>query len=129
VETSTALGLSDFLWTEPWHYESFGTTLPGLQPGEFRFNNSDPALATQIFVHDAPDGGGDASASLATLNGKALFFNDGVSAISATVSGVTDNTGTFTLDVTIGAILGSFDDYDVLDWNATETGGALAGAA
>ena len=128
VDTSSALGLA----TVPdyggwWYYDATATVLAGIASGDIRFNSADPLLATQMFVHDVDGGSTDQSTYLGGLSGSILDVRHIPPGVLVYVSGVTDNTGTFTLDIDVRDSLGTVvDNDDVYLW-AFDDGGMMAG--
>lgn len=101
----------------------FSTTITEANPGSkrLRFDNATPASVTKIFVNDTTNNNFDASALLNALSsGDRIYVQESTDATAfflATVTGVTDNTGWFTIDVTpltVGALPSNNKDVGVL---------------
>ena len=106
-----------------WYYES-GTSITGININSIRFNNADPALATQIFMSNSP---GWASAfvgsAILDLVGHGLFITSaedwltGLSVVVDAVAPSAEASGTaYTLDITVDPTQA---------WNASTPGDAL----
>lgn len=85
----------------------FSTTTTEADPGSrnLRFDNATPASITKFFISDVTENNGDASVLLGLLSpGSKIYIqqqDDAATALLATVVTVTDNSGWFTIDVTI----------------------------
>jgi hypothetical protein len=84
----------------------FSTTTTAANPGSkrLRYDNAVPASVTQLFINDTTNGNFDASTLLNALtSGDRIYIqeaNDATAFMLAGITGVTDNTGWFTIDVT-----------------------------
>ena len=101
-----------------WDFSTITTTGdPGVNT--FRYNNAIPASITEIYVNDTSDSGADASTILSSMEvGDQLYIQQsdtGPNYLLATIVTVTDNTGWWTIVVTI-------DDSGVLPVNAQKCG-------
>ena len=85
----------------------FDTVTTASQPasGRFRYDNATLASVTEIYVNENTNGGVDASTILNALQpGNSIYVqenDDAASAVLFTVNSVTDNTGWFTIGVTV----------------------------
>lgn len=87
-----------------WQFRSeTGAADPG--NGRFRLNNSDPALATEIYLDSQTSGGADVSTILNAFNENSRFYvqetGDSGRFIVAEITSITDNFGWFTLAITV----------------------------
>ena len=90
--------------------------------GEFRLNNTDPSLATEIYISSNNDNGADLTNFLTNLTDGKIYIqqgNDSSRYISATVTNSVDNTNWFTLTITV-------DDSGTLFENGSECGVIMA---
>ena len=99
------IGVGGFNESAIWKFDTT-TTESSPASGDIRFNNATPASVTKIFINDFTNSGGDASAYLSTLqSGDVVYIqqeDDSASFLTATLTAdITDNTGWFTLDVSI----------------------------
>ncbi len=112
----------------------FSTTTTESDPGSgnIRFNHGTPASVTKIFIDDLTTSGADSSAYLSLLKtGDVIYIqqeDDSAKYLIATLTGnVTDNTGWFTLDVSIddsGTIIDNNADTHVAMFKGGTGGGA-----
>ncbi len=101
----------------------FDTSIVEANPGSkrLRFDNATPASVTKLFINDIANSNADASTLLGALtSGDRIYVqeaNDATAFLLATVTGVTDNIGWFTIDVTptsVGALPSNNRDVGVL---------------
>ncbi|MDH3598033.1 MAG: hypothetical protein OEU26_00170 [Candidatus Tectomicrobia bacterium] len=134
VDTGTNLGLASTpALIGSWLYDASAIVLAGIASGDFRFNHADPLQATEFYVHDEDSGTTDRSTELALLLNSTLFIRRAAgsgAAITLLVTAVTDNTGTFTLDITpqdhVGGAPLDNNSYGLYDM---DDGGALSGVS
>ena len=93
-----------------WKYDDpTGASDPG--SGQFRINNSDPALATALYISDETETGFDFSVILGALGiGDVLYFQneeDASEGILATISSITDNGSWYNFGITVNDNNGS----------------------
>lgn len=99
----------------------FSTNTTAADPGSkrIRYNNATPASVTELYIDDTTNSNGDASGLLNLLQpGNKMYLqqsNNATAFIIATVVSVTDETGWFTVVVTI-------DDSGVLPSNNSDIG-------
>jgi hypothetical protein len=129
VETSNALGLATVPSGFTWRYDAAAIVLAGLLSTEFRLNHADPTLATELYIHDNDIAASDKSVWLAALTGSILSVQKTTATYLVYVTGVTDNTGTFTLDIDVRDEWATFDDDDLMTLIDYYDGGMLSGAA
>lgn len=103
----------------------FSTTTTAADPGSkrLRYNDATPANVTELYIDDITNSNGDASGLLNLLQpGNKMYLqqsNDATAFLLATVVTVTDETGWFTIVVTI-------DDSGTLPDNNSDIGVILA---
>lgn len=88
-----------------WRFDT-STTASSPASGRFRMNNANPALVTELYIHDVTRSGLDASAILDALHTGGLIYiqqgNDATRFVLAKIaSEPVDNTGWWTITVTI----------------------------
>lgn len=99
AKTTAAVGIQG-----QWEFDSAtGASNPGA--GNFRINNSNPALATALYIADENKPGVDFSVILSAIDvGDVIYFQneeDAGEGILATVSSVTDNGTWFNFGITV----------------------------
>ena len=96
-----------------WRF-STNTTAADPGSGNFRMNNATPASVTEIYVDQTNHNNLDLQNYLSTLaNGDELLIqqgNDSGRIILFTITSTTDNTGWWTLNVTVESVLGGLFD-------------------
>jgi len=115
-----------------WLYDSASTSLSGITSGTYRFNHADITKATQMYIHDEDASVTDKSAFLAALDvasGSSLSLYTVSQSAHIYISNVTDNTGTFTFDITVTQEIGTIPYAEVTVLSASNTGGYMAGNA
>lgn len=90
-----------------WKF-STSTTEANPGSGRLRYDNATPASVTKLFINDTTNAGFDISNIFNTILsvGDKMYIQQadtGANFLIVTISGITDNTGWFTLDVTIDA--------------------------
>lgn len=88
----------------------FSTTITDANPGSgrLRYNNATPASVTKLFINDTTNAGFDISNIFNNILAVGDKFymqqaDTGANFLIVTIDTITDNTGWFTLDVTVGA--------------------------
>ena len=115
----------------------FSTTITEANPGSgrLRYNSATPASVTKLFINDTTNAGFDISNIFNNILsvGDKMYIQQadtGANFLIVTISGITDNTGWFTLDVTIdasGSLPQNNRDIGVVIFTASGGGGGTPG--
>lgn len=115
----------------------FSTTITEANPGtgRLRYNNATPASVTKLFINDTTNAGFDISNIFNNILAVGDKFymqqaDNGANFLIVTIDGITDNTGWFTLDVTVtasGSLPQNNRDIGVVIFTAGGGGGGTPG--
>ena len=97
-----------------WLYDNSSTSGAGIASGDFRLNNANPTLATELYIADLNTEGINMAATIDNLTGREIsLWNDGgTDGGTFTIGQILNNTGYYTLVLTGKVTTSSFTNND-----------------